>query len=63
MESTIKISLYWHVDRFFITAPERYDYQNQAWVINGRYTRCGHPDSMKCQCYGRLHEGEVAKEK
>jgi hypothetical protein len=35
-----------------------YDYEKQAWVINGKYIRCGHPESMKCTCYGRLHEGE-----
>jgi len=37
-----------------------YDYQNQTWVKNGRYVRCGHPDAMACDCYGRLHEGEFA---
>ena len=36
-----------------------YDYNNQAWVTNGVYQRCGHPDSMNCQCYGRIHEGET----
>jgi len=35
-----------------------YDYKNQAWVVDGRYCRCGHPENMKCNCYGRLHEGE-----
>lgn len=35
-----------------------YDYENQAWVEKGKYIRCGHPESMKCRCYGRLHEGE-----
>lgn len=35
-----------------------YDYQNQAWVRDGVYIRCGHPESMNCGCYGRLHEGE-----
>lgn len=37
-----------------------YDYDNQAWTINGRYVRCGHPESMDCGCYGRLHAGEKA---
>jgi hypothetical protein len=37
-----------------------FDYQNQAWVENGRYVRCGHPESMDCGCYGRQHEGEQA---
>jgi len=35
-----------------------YDYENQAWVVNGKYVRCGHPESMNCGCYGRKHEGE-----
>lgn len=39
-----------------------FDYDNQAWVRDGRYQRCGHPDSMRCQCFGRLHEGEEAEE-
>jgi len=38
-----------------------YDYDNQAWVENGRYMRCGHPadpEKMDCGCYGRIHKGE-----
>ena len=35
-----------------------YDYENQAWVKEGKYIRCGHPDSMNCNCYGRLNEGK-----
>jgi hypothetical protein len=38
-----------------------YDYEKQAWVINGKYIHCGHPESMKCGCYGRKHEGEETK--
>lgn len=38
----------------------RYDYDNQAYIVNGRYQRCGHPDDMDCQCYGKEHEGEKA---
>lgn len=38
-----------------------YDYNNQAWVVDGKYARCGHPDSMNCGCYGRTHEGEEYK--
>ncbi len=38
-----------------------YDYENQAWVKNGKYVRCGHPESMQCSCYGRIHEGEETK--
>lgn len=35
-----------------------FDYQNQAWVVNGKYVACGHPASMECDCFGRLHAGE-----
>ena len=35
-----------------------YDYINQAWVVDGVYVRCGHPETMNCRCYGRTHEGE-----
>jgi|SRR5579872_2978859 len=35
-----------------------FDYKNQAWTENGKYVRCGHPASMNCTCYGRLHAGE-----
>ena len=34
------------------------DYTKQAWVLNGRYMDCGHPDDMDCGCWGRVHEGE-----
>lgn len=37
-----------------------FDYPRQAWVLNGRYIKCGHPDEMNCTCYGKLHEGEEA---
>ena len=36
-----------------------FDYDHQAWVADGRYVRCGHPDDMVCGCYGRTHAGEV----
>lgn len=39
---------------------EGYDYENQAWVVNGLYEPCGHPEGMDCQCYGKLHAGEPA---
>ena len=39
-----------------------FDYKNQAWVKNGLYVKCGHPKSMECNCYGRLHEGEKSNE-
>ncbi len=37
---------------------EGYDYENQSWVKDGKYRRCGHPENMNCQCYGKLHDGE-----
>lgn len=38
-----------------------FDYANQAWVVDGKYQRCGHPESMGCSCFGKLHEGEAAR--
>lgn len=38
-----------------------FDYKNQAWVKDGKYVRCGHPESMNCGCYGREHEGQSTK--
>jgi len=35
-----------------------FDYDHQAWVADGKYVRCGHPETMNCGCYGRVHEGE-----
>ena len=35
-----------------------FDYENQAWVRNGRYERCGHPENMKCSCHGRKYEND-----
>lgn len=42
-----------------MSVPSGFDYENQAWVVDGRYIRCGHPDSMSCGCFGRKHEGEA----
>lgn len=39
-----------------------FDYKNQAWVINGIYQDCNHPQDMGCSCYGRLHKGQQAQE-
>lgn len=39
----------------------RYDYANQAWIMNGVYQNCGHPAWQKCDCYGRKHKGERPK--
>lgn len=35
-----------------------YDYDNQAWVKDGKYVACGHPEAMNCKCYGKIHEGQ-----
>lgn len=40
-------------------ARAEYDYQHQAWTVDGLYVRCGHTDAMRCACYGRRHEGET----
>lgn len=37
-----------------------YDYTNQAWVVDGKYQACSHPETMDCKCFGRLHAGEIA---
>lgn len=39
-----------------------FDYVHQAWVKDGRYVRCGHPDSMACDCFGRTYEGMTVSE-
>jgi hypothetical protein len=43
------------------TALDGYDYDNQAWYKNGVYVRCGHPDSMGCDCFGKINEGMAVK--
>ncbi len=43
-----------------MTKTLEYDYDNQAWIKDGKYVSCNHPESMKCSCYGKLHEGEDA---
>ena len=35
-----------------------YDYDNQAWVIDGKYVKCGHLENMDCNCYGKINEGK-----
>ena len=37
-----------------------FDYDKQAWVVDGVYQRCGHPEATACRCFGRLHAGEQA---
>lgn len=36
-----------------------YDYVNRAWLIDGVYADCDHPETLDCGCYGRLHKGEA----
>lgn len=35
-----------------------FDYANQAWVVNGKYVRCGHLETMNCGCFGKDHAGD-----
>jgi len=37
-----------------------FDYDNQCWIVGGKVERCGHPETMNCGCYGRIHAGERA---
>ena len=37
-----------------------FDYTKQAWVIGGKYVKCSHPEDMNCNCYGKVHEGELS---
>jgi hypothetical protein len=47
----------------------QYDYNNQAFIIDGVYQDCGHPQAGEltmlgevwdgCNCYGRKHAGEL----
>lgn len=41
----------------------RYDYTNQAWIVDGRYEACNHPTCNKdnTDCYGTQHAGELAE--
>jgi hypothetical protein len=38
----------------------QYDYTNQAWLVDGRYVACNHPEAMQCLCYGKLNAGKLA---
>ena len=40
------------------TETDGFDYTNQAWYSKGVYIRCGHPENINCNCYGKLHAGE-----
>ena len=58
-----------HVSRNHPKVVSGYDYTNQAWILDGVYVRCGHPEVGErlpdgqqwtgCQCYGLIHEGEA----
>lgn len=34
-----------------------FDYDNQAWIVDGKYIRCGHHEEHDCMCYGKKWEG------
>lgn len=36
-----------------------YDYDRQAWVVDGRYDYCGHT-AKNAGCYACNHAGEIA---
>lgn len=38
-----------------------YDYENEAWIVDGKYQKCGHID--ECQCYGTIHENEEPQDR
>ena len=54
---TVRYTVTGH-DTVELTGELFFDYANQAWVVNGKYQRCGHPDNMACSCYGRIHAGK-----
>jgi hypothetical protein len=43
-----------------MSTPCYYDYENQCWIVDDKVDTCGHPETMDCQCYSRLHAGEPA---
>ena len=34
-----------------------YDYDRQCWVKDGTIQDCGHPETMRCGCFGRAYRG------
>lgn len=38
-----------------------YSYEHQCWVLDYVIQNCGHPQTMKCGCYGRQHAGQQAQ--
>lgn len=48
-----------------MSEPEvEFDYENQAWMIDGVYQNCGHTPltDFSCGCYGREHQGKTAEQ-
>ena len=41
------------------TLEQGFDYVVQVWYQNGRYVRCGHPESMRNCCNAIRLEGQV----
>lgn len=40
-----------------------YDYDIQAWIVDGRVASCGHPAAMRpACCYAGAHAGENARQ-
>lgn len=38
-----------------------FDYDLQTWVSNGVIQRCGHQESMGCDCMGKRFEGRTVE--
>lgn len=51
-----------YIDLPIVASVNGFDYHNQAWIIDGRYIRCGHPNFPPCGCFGRVHEGMPCNE-
>lgn len=38
-----------------------FSYTHQTWIKDFIVQRCGHPQQMNCQCFGKKHEGEQVR--
>lgn len=38
-----------------------FSYEHQCWIEDFVIQRCGHPETMDCRCFGKLHAGEQAR--
>lgn len=38
-----------------------FSYRRQCWIKDFIIQRCGHPETMDCGCFGRVHAGEQAR--